>query len=408
MLACGAAAVVLPRAAFAGDGVRPRTLVQWPDDVPCLLEVDRTRAPVVVLPYTIPFEDPPPGEDLTEDEVADGRRHQFLALRADIDPRLALPEWISDADVQAAAAKGLVDPATVQPQAVLEHVPVLADVLVRIDADDARRPITFAVADAGASWDTSAVPAGTYVVRAYTWDPRPSAWALPRRGAIRVFDTIDDPALVPALAVAITPTVLHRDEVGMIQGCLAAPAGTTLSAAWADFTDPQGAFTEFASGIVADDGAIAIAFEPPEPLWGGFGVLRVRATDPAGLVYDAFVPDRVTILATDGPSDCDTAFVDGCGSSSSGAASGAGSSGDGTTAAVATGSSASDAGPAGETSGGAPADAGTTAQGCGCRSSRPGGAWAPLVVALAASRRRRRRDATTPARARGFWHARRP
>ncbi|MFO0632226.1 MAG: hypothetical protein U0168_05175 [Nannocystaceae bacterium] len=378
--------------------------MQWPDDVPCLLEVDRTRDAVVVLPYTIALEDPPAGEDITDDEVADGRRQQFLAFAADIDPRLALPEWITDADVQAAAAKGLVDPATVQPQAVLEHVPALADVLVRIDADDARRPITFAVADAGAAWDTSGIAAGTYVVRAYTWDPRPSAWALPRRGAVRVFDALDDPALVPALAVSIEPAVLHRDELGMIHGCLAAPAGTTLSAAWADFTDVDGGFTEFAEGIVAADGVIAIEFTPPEALWGGFGVLRVRATDPQGLVYDAFVPDRVTVLATDAPPDCETAFVDGCGSSSS-SAGGSDERGDADTTGTAAGTSSGAAGSSSSTSAAAPADDGAAAHGCGCSAARSCGGTGMALLLIASRRRRTRGIAARPL---GFWHARRP
>jgi MYXO-CTERM domain-containing protein len=378
--------------ARAGDGIRPRTPVTWPEDVPCLLEVDRAVAATVELPYAIPFEDPMAGASITRDEVPDGRRQQFFAFAADIDPRVAMPEWISWDDVTAAAALGLTDPATVEDAWVLESHPLLAELFVRIDPDDARRPITFATAAAGASWDTSMLAPGTYVVRAYTWDPWPNLWAHPRRGAVRVFDDVDDPALVPALAVGIDTAVLHRNELGMLHGCVAAPVGTTLSAAWADFTDPDGAFTEFGAIEVSGD-EIAIPFEPPEALWGKFAVVRVTAIDPAGLRYDAFVPESITILASDAPSDCEGgSFVEGCSTSSGdGGTTDPGTLGAGTGASEA-GTTESSGSVTGSTEGGgsaaSPVDA---AGGCGCRHSQPGARALVLGIAMAWLGRRRTR-----------------
>lgn len=379
--------------AQAIDGVRPRTLVLWPDDTPCLVEVDRSVDPVVNLPYAIPFEDPAAGQSITEDEVTDGRRHQFFAFAQDIDPRIALPPWISWADIDRAALLGIVDPMNVEEDWVLDGHPLLGSFFVRVDPDDARHPITFETAAMGVDWDTSMVVPGTYVVRAYTWDPWPNDWADPRHGALRVYDDTGDPTLVPALAVDIDEPNLYRNEVGMLSGCLAAPAGTTLTAAWADFTDPLGPFTDFADGIVADDGVVAIMFEPPEPLWGGFAVIRVTAIDPSGLRYDAFVPRSITILASDKPGGCDdgTGFVGdpGCGSSegegegeaSSGSApseSEGGSSGAGTTG----------AGGSGSESSAAPEQPGD-AEGCACATSAARGDV--LLALLVLVRRRRQR-----------------
>ncbi|HWB75383.1 MAG TPA: MYXO-CTERM sorting domain-containing protein [Nannocystaceae bacterium] len=392
--------LALPSDARAIDGGRPRTLVLWPDDTPCLVEVDRSIDPVVNLPYAIPFEDPAAGQTITEDEVADGRRHQFFAFAQDIDPRIALPAWISWADIDRAAMLGIVDPMNIEDDWVLDGHPLLGSFFVRIDADDARHPITLEVAALGADWDTSMVSPGTYVVRAYTWDPWPNDWADPRHGALRVYDDVDDPTLVPALAVDIDKPNLFRNEVGTLSGCLAAPAGTTLTAAWADFTDPDGPFTDFADGIVADDGVVAIMFEPPEPLWGGFAVIRVSAIDPTGLRYDAFVPRSITILASDKPADCDegTGFVGapGCGSSE-GEGEGEGEASSGNAASESEGGSAASEASAGTTGpSGSGSDSGSAPErsgdepGCGCATPATRGDAMLALLVLALRRRRQR------------------
>jgi hypothetical protein len=378
--------LVLVPAARAEDGIRPRTPVVWRSDTPCMLTVDRSVDPIVNLPYAIALEDPPEGESISDDEVADGRRHQFLAFRTDIDPRIAMPQWISHTDVMAASLLGLVDPASVDDDEVLDTHPVLGTELVRIDADDARRPITFAAADAGVDWDTSAFAAGTWVVRAYTWDPWPSRWALPRRGAVRIIDDAASPMVSPALAVAMDPPILHKDAIGTIEGCIVADEGTVLSAAWALATDPAAELVEFASDIPMDGDTIAIDFAPPEALWGTFAVLRVSAIDPDGRRYDAFVADRITVLATESGGE----------SSSSGDPSSGGSSADTTSVADTGGATSNDATTSGgttTTSGGSEA---TTAEqssqsssGCGCASTVPR-ATPHLLLFLGLLPRRRR------------------
>jgi len=392
----GAAATLQPPVAHAGDGIRPRTPVVWPADVPCMVTVDRGVDPVVNLPYSIALEDPIAGESITDDEVVDGRRHQFLAFRSDIDPRVAMPEWIAWADVTAAAALGLVDPAIVPDDRVLDTHPVLGTEVVRIDADDARRPITFDAADAGADWDTSTVAAGTWVVRAYTWDPWPNRWALPRRGAVRVVDDATMPIVAPALSVAMDPPILHRDEVGMIDGCIVADEGTVLSAAWADATDPAAPFVDFANDVPVEGDAIAIEFAPPEALWGKFAVLRVSATDPDGRRYDAFVADRITVLATDAGGECEDGggFVMGCGSSSGDPMSGEASVGTtavddsgGTTTTIGTTTTTTTT-TTGASEATTSADAVPAQAGCGCASGAPRGFPYLLAIAGLVARRR--------------------
>jgi hypothetical protein len=291
--------------AAAGDGIRPRTPVVWPADVPCSVRVDRSVAPIVHLAYEIAVEDPPAGEAVTDDEVADGRRHQFFAFASDIDPRIAMPDWITMADVDAAAELDLVDPAAIEADAVLEAHSVLAATFLRIDADDARRPITFAAADAGVDWDTTGLATGGWVVRAYTWDPWPNRWAAPRPGVVVVGDGPDAADHAPALAISIEDDVLYRDELGTITGCVAAMDGTTVTAEWTFFDEPAGEWQSFATDEPLAGDALVLAFAPPEPLWGRFAVIRVTATDPMDRSWTAYLQARVTVLASDTPADCD-------------------------------------------------------------------------------------------------------
>ncbi|HET6582206.1 MAG TPA: hypothetical protein VFG69_02140 [Nannocystaceae bacterium] len=385
-----AAAVIglAPASAAAGDGIRPRTVVVWPDDVPCSIAIDRATDPVVHLPYSILAEDPPAGATITDDEVEDGRRHQFFAFSADIDPRIAMPEWITMADVERAAALDLVDVATVESDSVLESHPILADTFARIDADDARRPITFAMADAGVDWDTSALAPGPWIVRAYTWDPWPNAWSAARTGVIAVGDDADPGSHAPALAVHASSDVLYRDDVGTIAGCVIAMEGTTVSADWAFFGDPAGEWLPFAHDEPVDGDAFELAFTPPESLWGQFAVIRVVATDPLARSWTAYVPTRITVLASDRPQQCDEPDP-ACDTSGGLATTDSGSEGaDGhspTTSAAADGSSGTNE----PSTSGDDEESMRDPQGCGCGAApRPARELALLGLVLLVQRRR--------------------
>jgi hypothetical protein len=174
-----ATAWIVPGAAEASNGLHPRTPVQWNDTV-CMELVDRTADPVYLLDYDIPFED----TEVTTDEVADSRTHQFFALCRQYHAQEYLPNWITWADLDAAAAKKLVDPGAFDDLDVFETSPVWADCWSRITEDDARRPITNAMADMDVPWDTSALPAGTYIIEGYTHEPAFNMWSSRHSGVI--------------------------------------------------------------------------------------------------------------------------------------------------------------------------------------------------------------------------------
>jgi hypothetical protein len=398
-IAVGSVVALASAAAAAGDGIRPRTPVVWPDDTPCSLTVDRSVDPVAQLPYTIAAEDPPAGETTTADEVADGRRHQFFAFSTDIDPRIAMPEWITDADVLAAAALDLAEPDTIEPDAVLESHSVLADTFVRIDADDARRPITFAVADAGVDWDTSELATGAWVVRAYTWDPWPSLWASPRPGVVAVADDADPGSHAPAHAVHATSEVLYRDDVGSIVGCLVAMDGTEVTAEWTFFDEPDGEWVAFVQDEPVVGDAFELAFAPPEPLWGRFAVIRVTATDPMDRSSIAYVAKRITVLDSDAPPECATE-PDACATTSGESAGSSSESAPDATTSAADGESSTDAG-AGTSSGPSIDMPEPGGSGCSCAADHRvnAGEQLVLIVVVGLGVRRRRRRSFHPNRA---------
>jgi hypothetical protein len=131
------ACLAAPAVASAGNGLEPRTPVAWPEETPCLTVVDRTQEAMLHMEYGIPFED----ADVTVDEVADSRRHQFLAFCRDHSREEFLPIWVTWKDVDAAAAKDLIDPMSLGDEDVLETSTVWKDCWFRITPDDALRAV---------------------------------------------------------------------------------------------------------------------------------------------------------------------------------------------------------------------------------------------------------------------------
>ncbi|MEX1367310.1 MAG: hypothetical protein AB1Z98_29555, partial [Nannocystaceae bacterium] len=300
--AVGIATVGLwPGAAQAVDGLRVRTPVVW-SDVPCAAVVDRSVDPVLHLPYGIPFED----TEVTADEVADGRRHQFFALCRGHDPTDLLPAWISEADVAAAEAMDLIDLGTVGGGAILDLNRDWQGCAVRITADDQRRPITFEAAAQGVDWDTSGLAAGAWVVEGFTHDPAYSIWS-PRPGVVKVVDDPEPAASGPAAAVLNGEEVVRSGEPVAIEGCISAMEGTTLELRWAEIGETEWV-TVLVGQPVRGEGFSVDLLLPPE-MAGQAARVRIDAEDPQGRRTTAFMGELVIVLpAAPGcdPDGCDT------------------------------------------------------------------------------------------------------
>lgn len=380
---CGIA-VGLPAVALASNGTKPRIPVDW-TGAPCLTIVDRSADPVLHLPYMVPQED----TDLTADEVEDSRTHQFFAFCRARDPQSFLPRWITQADIDRAAAIGSA-PDMVEPEDLFETSTEWEGCWFRITADDDRRPITFAAAAAGVDWDTSTVPAGTYVVEGYTFEPSINIWS-GRPGVVKVVDDPDPAQSAPALAIENTEEVLNKNEPVVIHGCLSAMEGSTVTAYWGK-AEPDVTWVPFLEDDPVTGDSFAVDFLPPEELAGESSMVRIDITDPMNRSYTHYMRELVIVLGTEGPGSCvddGGGFIGGagCGSSSSGGdASGtdAGSVGDET------------AGPGGSTgasTAGQDGGDGSGGEGCGCRSQGSGGGAAAGVLLLGLLGLRRRRSA---------------
>jgi len=285
------AGLAAPTLARAGDGVHPRTPVQWEPAPACMTVVDRTIDTKLVLTYTIPYED----TEVTANEVADSRRHQFLAFCRGHSRQEPLPVWLSNADVAVAAAKDLLDAADVKPEDVFETSTEWKDCWFRITGDDERRPITFAEAMKPVVWDTALLPAGPYVIAGYTWEPVFNIWS-ERSGVVKVMDDPDPSKNPPALALTNPEQIVFGNEVMTLVGCLDAMDGSTMTGYWSLTTSDTLDWQMFASDVPVSGDSFELNFNPPPESVGEQIVIKVEVTDPMDRRFTAHLNDVATIL----------------------------------------------------------------------------------------------------------------
>lgn len=376
-----ATVVGLPTAAVAGNGVKPRISVDW-TGAPCMMIVDRSTNSMLHLAYMVSQDD----TELTTDEVEDSRTHQFFAVCQSRDPQSFLPRWITQADIDRAAAVGAA-PDMVDPEDLFETNTEWEGCWYRINADDDRRPITMEQAAMGVDWETSAVPAGTYVIEGYTWEPPLNIWS-GHPGVVKVVDDPDPSQSGPAIAIANTEEILNKNEPVTIHGCVSAMDGSTATAYWGR-AEPEVAWVEFIADEPVSGDGFAIDFLPPEELAGEAAMIRVDVNDPMGRSYTHYMRELVIVLGTEGPGSCmddGGGFIGGAGCGGSGTGEGGSEAGTNADGSGGTGAGSS-SGPVGQDGG----DGGGP-EGCGCRvegSGAPIGAGL-VLLGLAGLRRRRR------------------
>lgn len=378
-----------PLLAHAGNGVHPRTPVEWPESA-CMTVVDRTVDSKLVLSYTIPYED----TEVTADEVEDSRRHQFLGFCRGHSRQEPLPVWLTNVDVQAAAAKMLIDPANVDPEDVFETSAEWKDCWFRITGDDQRRPITFAAAMEPVVWDTSMLPVGAYVIAGYTWEPPFNIWS-ERSGVVKVIDDPDPSMSPPALALTNGEEIKFGNEVLTLTGCLDAMDGSTVSGYWSLTTGDGLDWQMFASDVPVSGDSIELDFMPPPESFGEQIAMKVEIVDPMDRRFTAHLGTLATILPpaseTGGCPDTGGNFIgdpscDSSGTSDAPTTSSPGSSSgpDGSSGAVGSSGAGSDSTGPGQ----APGKDG----GCACTGADTGGAPVALLLGLGLLLPRRRRS----------------
>ena len=396
--------VLLARDAQAENGIKPRHPVEWEPPVACLEFVDRSADPVYRFSYAIPDEDPSPGEQLLEDEVADSRTHQFFAMARQGNPQTRFPkQWITPADVAAALEKELIADTTVGPEDTLETNPFWSDHFERITPDDQRRPIAHESVAEPVEWDTTAVNAGPYLLWGYTWEPAFNLWSA-RTGNLVIVHDGDPTDAGPAAVVTNGELIVYSDEAAIIEGCAFGSAGTTLDGYFAQTPDNgtpddwEPTWIQFADDVPLDGESFALEMLPGEEFATNTLLVRIVANDPSGATYEAHAPELVSVLPGQA-GNCDDGGSSiignpGCGSDSSsgGASETDGDSDDGTSATPTSGgsgepTSGGSAGSDGSTSGSAGGSGGTsTGGGCTLGGGAPS---ALLLLGLLGFRRRR-------------------
>lgn len=403
----GIAALVglVPALAYASNTGKPRVPPSFLG-VRCIETIDRSVDPVWRFDVGIPFED----TGLTDDEPPDSRTFQFVGLCRAPGPLEVLPPWLDAADAMAAAA---VDPTIELPEPgqTLADSADWADCVQWITPASERIPITCAATTAGASWDTTGVPAGAHAIWGYTYEPAQNLWT-PRDGVVRVIDG-DDASAGPAVSFSwpLTEVTAGLDEGVRVAGCVAGMEGTIVTVSWASASalESEGdlAWEIFAEDEWAETFEVAL-MPPPEAEYEAI-FLRAEAADPQGRRFVAYTREPVVFLSgCESPQGGARSLPDDCGIGSGSplvppGSRGAGGCEEGSGSVDETGggpegtgatASGSGSGAGGET--GEPAASGGDDRGCSCRTSP--GRW-PLPGALAfvlvvAGWRGRRGDAT--------------
>ncbi len=298
--------LALPRLAAAGNGLHPRTPVDW-TGAPCMTIVDRSQSSSFPLVYEIPFED----TEVTPDEVDNSRTHQFFAFCRDRHLEELLPSWIAEADLTDADAHGLGDAGAVDTELeVLDNAPDWADCWVRINTDDERRPITFAAAAEPVLWDVSALPAGAWAIEGYTYEPWANEW-WPHPGVFKIIDDPDPAATGPAAALTFSEQTVEFGDEATISGCVDAMPGTTMTASWAISgfgTAPQ--WQLISADMAATTGDFEFSFAPPMEAISNTLLIKIDVSDPMGRTWTAHGNANIAVTEDFGDDgNCGGGFV---------------------------------------------------------------------------------------------------
>lgn len=367
-----AVASVIAAAVPFDAAAHPNTPVPMFGEVPCMTVVDKSTEPVVEFMYGI---DEPIGEIPPDNtKLEDNHTLQFFALKRAFPG--TTPNWIGDYDLDRVEALGIVDPAQLLPEHVLEWTPELqADEWERIVPDDARLPLT-PVASATIAWDTSASDSGAYLVYGYSWEPPVNLWT-PRFGAVRVLEDGSDPASGgPAvfLSVDLGATVTAGDDY-LVRGCYDAAPGSELVLRWAArVPNAEWVWNEFGR-LDVEAGELEVVLPTTADLAQQTLAIRADIVDPQGRSSLAMAPVGVDVRPAAPPTNPGEDSSDSGGESETGD--------DGSSTGLGDGSGSEDTGASGASN--------DDADGCSCSHKGRGssGAYWLMVFAVWSLRRRR-------------------
>ncbi|MEM6995934.1 MAG: hypothetical protein AAF721_35830 [Myxococcota bacterium] len=319
-IAAAGLTVVNPADARAANTNKARVAPAfWGDS--CIVTVDRAVDPVARLGLAIPFED----DDLTEDELPDSRRFQFFALCEDHPVERVLPTWVTVDDAQRSMDAGLIEALPADDEVLATatqwqspgHDGEAGSCVVAINDAGARMPITCGDTGDGVEWDTTGVPAGSYVVRSYTFEPEKNLWAR-RPGVVRVVDGDVDPGPTVTLTAPRRKATAYEAPGFLVTGCLAGAAGTTVTLQFAEaaavVAEDESAWAT-SNEITPEGGAFEMLFVPPPETVYKALYLRAIATDPEGRTWVAHADHEIVVLPDCGQAEGSeyAAVADGCG-----------------------------------------------------------------------------------------------
>jgi hypothetical protein len=282
---------------------------------PCIKRADANAQDILRIDYAVAFDD----VLLDPDDIPtpDARTHQFFALRGAVvlgalgyelvpfeatqgaEERIVLPTWLSMLDLERAkaATEGtsiMFDISSAPANALLDTHPALTHRVQRIDADDARRPITSVQAELGVGVPLAALERGSYTIAAYIFSPPFNGWA-PMPGLVNVVRETH----VPAAQLESVAGVLRGGQGRAVRACVDAPEGSTVRGTFFTREAPERGWQEFAPEQPLENETIELCFRSPDPALSGTVRVRLELRAPDGSTSAAYSPDTLTALAGD-------------------------------------------------------------------------------------------------------------
>jgi len=282
----------------------------------CVTTLDRAQYDTFALSYVVPTDD----TVLTEGDIPlrDAKSHQFFAFRGQVAALgsshvyrpfapdavsvAPLPLWITEGDVQRAAAAsaqllGIATAAELPLDQMLETHAALADQWLRMTPDDGRLPILARQTLVPVRWGLSDVPAGVYTVAGYIFSPPYNGWAV-RPGVLKIKDAQHDP---PAGEIAALSETVFSQQGRKLTACLDVPDGSTLDGDYRVEEQPERGWQSWLRGRPIRSGELSLCFHTSRRDVSGNLRLRLTLLAPDGSRTALHSHDTITWLQGQGP-----------------------------------------------------------------------------------------------------------
>ena len=154
----------------------------------------------------------------------------------------------------------------------------------------AKRGTTLASTGPRGAFSGAVLPAGTYVVDGYTYEPWYNLWS-PHPGVFKIVDDPDPAASPPAAALTFAEQTVIWGEEASVSGCVDAMDGATMTLSWSNGNiNGEPNWQPFAEDMPAQTGSFDVAFVPPIEAASNSVMIKLDIVNECGTCHDKPLP----------------------------------------------------------------------------------------------------------------------